>query len=120
MAATIADYAVLSDNTVTLQIGSDIDHTFPFTLPSNLNPGAKAVMTLRMEADDPSSLKWQMDVNGTVIMTFTHSIDRFCSIQEVFGSSILKTGSNNATVKVLSGSGDLKVSDIVLHFQANI
>jgi hypothetical protein len=120
MAATVGDYAVLADGKVTLKIGGDIDHTYPFTLPSNLNRDQKAVMTLQMEAEKPSSLKWQMDVNGTVIMTFTHSIDRFCSIQEVFGAGILKAGANNATVKVLSGGGNLEVSDIVLHFQANV
>jgi hypothetical protein len=120
MAATVADYAVLSDSIVTLEIGHDIDHTFPFTLPSNLNRDLSAVMTLQMEAEKPSSLKWQMDVNGTVIMTFTHSTDRFCAIQEVFGAGILKVGANNATVKVLSGSGQLKVSDIVALFQVNV
>ena len=35
--ATIADYAVLSDGTVTLKIGGDIDHTFSFSLPANLS-----------------------------------------------------------------------------------
>ena len=118
--ATVGDYAVLADGTVTLEIGGDIDRTYPFSLPSNLNRDLSAVMTLRMEAEKPSSLKWQMDVNGTVIMTFTHSTDRFCSIQEVFGASILQPGNNNATVKVLSGSGNLDVSDIVVHFQANV
>jgi len=118
--ATVGDYAVLADTKVTLQIGGDIDHTYPFSLPSNLNRDFSAVMTLQMEAEKPSGLKWQMDVNGTVILTLTHNTDRFCAIQEVFGAGILQPGNNNATVKVLSGIGRLEVSDLVVHFQVNV
>lgn len=117
---TISDYVVLADGQTALKIGGDIDQTFNFTVPSNVNRNQQAVLTLQMEAENPSALKWKMDINGTDVMSFTHGQDRFCAIQEVFGGIHLNSGANTATVRVISGGGTLKVSDIVVHFQANI
>ena len=119
--ATISDYSVLSDGTVTLKIGSDIDHSFPFSLPANLSVGSRAILGWRFEAEsNPNNLKWKVDINGTDIASFTHNSDRFCSLHEVVSGNILKQGSNTATVRVLGGSGQIKVSDLVLHFQATV
>jgi hypothetical protein len=79
------------------------------------------VLAWRFEAEsNPNNLKWKFDVNGTEVANFTHGSDRFCSLHEVVSGNILKVGSNTATVKVLSGSGQIKVSDVVLHFQATV
>jgi hypothetical protein len=119
--ATISDYAVLSDGTVTLKIGGDIDHTFAFSLPANLSVASSSVLAWRFEAEsNPNNLKWKFDINGTDVISFTHNSDRFCSLHEVVAGNILKVGSNTATVRVLSGSGQIRVSDAVLHFQATV
>ena len=119
--ATIGDYAVLSDGTVTLRIGGDIDNTFSFSLPTNLSVASSSVLSWRFEAENnPDNLKWKFDINGTDVVSFTHNSDRFCSLHEVVGGNILKQGSNTATVRVLSGQGQIKVSDVVLQFQATV
>lgn len=51
--ATVSDYAVVADGTTTLEIGGDIDETFTFSVPSNVNLGEKAVATWRLEAEGP-------------------------------------------------------------------
>ena len=118
--ATVADYVTFGDDVVTLQVGSDIDNTFNISLPTNLNRDSNAIMTLKMEAESPKNLQWNAAVNGTELFNLTHNQDRFGAVQEVFSGSILKAGNNTVTVKVLGGSGRLKVSDFALHHQVNV
>jgi hypothetical protein len=118
---TIGDYVMLQDQPVSLKIGGDIDHTFPFTIPNNINKSQYAILTLQLQADgNPHNLQWKIDINGEQVQSLTHDTFTFTAIQEVFRSEILNSGSNNATVTVLGGTGNLKVSDIVIHFQANV
>jgi hypothetical protein len=120
----VADYVILNDNPKTLQIGGDIDETYTFSLPSNLinSAGAtnRAFITVQLEVEVPNALKWKMEINGTEILNLTHNLDRFGTLQEVFGAQFLKTGSNSAKVQVVSGQGRLELADIVLHFQVEV
>src|SRR5262245_2918702 len=117
----VGDYAILADGQVSLKIGGDIDHDFPFTLPNTTSLTARAVLSMQMEAEGPpSNLKWSFSINGTKVGAYTHSKDRFGVIQEVVSTGILKTGANTAKVLVESGSGTLKVSDMVLQYQNNV
>jgi hypothetical protein len=120
--ATIGDYVVLSDSQVVLHSGGDIDHDFPFSIPNNIDKDQQSILTLQFQADsNPNNLQWKMNVNGTQVASFTHNAFVFTAIQEVFGSGILNTGANNkVTVTVLGGTGNVKVSDMVIHFQANV
>ena len=121
MAATVGDYVVVSDNVKTMRIGGDIDETYSFSLPANLNRDARAVATWQFEADDdPDGLKWKLEINGSAIASYSHSSDRFCALQEVFAGSVLNVGANSARVTVLGGGGQIKFSDFVIHFQVNV
>lgn len=119
--ATVSDYAVVSDGTTTLQIGGDVDQTFTFSVPANVNLGQRAVATWRLEAEGPpQNLAWNLRINGTEVVGFTHGQDRFAALQEVFQGSILRAGSNDATVTVTAGTGRIEISDIVIHFQVEV
>ena len=100
--------------------GGDIDRSFDFTVPSNATLSGRAILRFMLEAEsNPSNLKWKIDVNGTQVYNATHNSDRFAAVQEVFDASTLRHGSNRLTATVTSGSGTIKVSDIVIDFQAN-
>jgi hypothetical protein len=117
---TVSDYVVLADSQTTLQVGGDIDQNYSFSVPGNLNPANLAVATWQLEVENPSDLNWEMRINNTLITNFTHSRDRFGAVQEVFAGSVLRTGSNQAAVRVLGGGGRIKLSDLVIHFQVNV
>ena len=118
---TVSDYAVVADGTTTLQTGADIDQTYTFSVPSNVNRGQRAVATWRLEVEGPPrSLAWNLSINGTQLVGFTHSSDRFAALQEVFEGSTLQAGNNNATVAITGGTGRIEFSDFVVHFQVDV
>lgn len=120
--ATVSDYAVVSDGVTALQIGGDVDQTFPFAVPDNAILGERAVVSFMLEADRaPQNLSWRMEINGTQVIGPTHNEDRFtAALQEVFQGAILRVGTNNVTVRVTGGTGRIRVSDIVIHFQVEV
>jgi hypothetical protein len=90
---TIGDYVMLQDQPVSLKIGGDIDHTFPFTIPNNINKSQYAILTLQLQADgNPHNLQWKIDINGEQVQSLTHDTFTFTAIQEVFRSEILNSG----------------------------
>ena len=116
----VADYSIVSDGNVDLKIGGDIDRTFDFNIPTTAVLNQSAILSFQLDTGTggtPSGLKWRADINGTKIGGWTHNARDFCAVQEVFGGSVLKKGSNSATVTVESGTGTLRVSDIVVWFQ---
>ena len=120
---TVSDYAVVSDGVTVLEIGGDIDQIFTFAVPGNVNLGERAMATLMLAAvRSPQDLSWELQINDRQVITRTHNEERFdAALQEVFQSrSILRVGSNTATVRVTGGTGRIRVSDIVIHFQVDV
>ena len=112
---------MVADGTSTLQIGGDIDQTYTFSVPSNINTAQSAIATWRFEAEgSPQNLAWNIAVNGTQLASFTHSSDRFAALQEVFSGSVLQSGNNTATVTVTGGQGRIRFSDFVVHYQVTV
>jgi hypothetical protein len=120
MPTTVSDYVVVADGTTTLQTGGNIEQRYTFEVPSTLRPAENAIATWRLEAEDPQGLAWNLKINGTQVVAFTHNSDRFAALQEVIGASILKVGTNNATVQVTGGNGRIDFSDFVIHFRARV
>lgn len=118
---TVSDYVVVADSTSTLEIGGDIDASYTFSVPSNIDTTKSAIATWRLEAENsPDNLAWNLAVNGTQVVSFTHGADRFAGLQEVFSGSVLQSGSNSATVTVTGGDGRIRFSDFVVHFQVTV
>jgi hypothetical protein len=119
--ANASDYVVVRDNQITLELGADIDETFGFTIPANVDQGERAVITWRFEAEgSPNNLAWNMDLNGTSVISLTHSQDRFAALQEVVPGSALNVGDNDLTVTVTGGTGRIDISDIVVHYRVDV
>jgi len=100
-----------------------------FRVPSNVNRGQQAVATWQFEAEGlqpggegpPNNLEWNLTVNGKQLVHFTHHINRFNALQEVFPGSVLRAGDNNeATVQIIRGTGRIKFSDFVIFIQVDI
>jgi len=119
---TVSDYVIVSNPQTTLETGADIDVTFPFSLPNNVDTGRSAIATWLLDVDNPEDLRWTMTINNDTdpIFEFTHGVSRLGAFQEVFGGSILNAGDNEVTVRVLSGGGQLRISDFAIHFQVDI
>jgi hypothetical protein len=119
--ATISDYVVLANDPVTLRAGGEASRSLPFAIPNTASIGSASILSWQFEAEaSPNNLKWQFDVNGRGVASFTHNADRFCAIQEVMGSNVLKHGNNVGTIRLLSGEGQIKLSAVVVHYQANV
>jgi hypothetical protein len=119
---TVSDYVVVSDGVTALEIGGDIDQTFPFAVRGNAYLSERAMATLILAAvRSPQDLSWTLQINDTEVITRTHNEDRFdAALQEVFRGSVLRVGNNTATVRVTGGTGRIRVSDIVIHFQVRV
>lgn len=118
---TVGDYVAFGDGVVTLKIGGDLDHTYTFSIPGNVNRDQVAILTWKFEADaNPDNLAWNWKLNGAQVANFTHGTDRFCSLQEIVAGTSLVAGSNNLTATVTAGRGQIKLSDIAVHFQVNV
>ncbi|HSL08792.1 MAG TPA: hypothetical protein VK887_12580 [Pseudonocardiaceae bacterium] len=119
---TVSDYVVVDDRGAVLEIGGDVDETFPFAVRGNADLGERAMATLMLRADrSPQNLSWTLQINDAEVITRTHNEDRFdAALQEVFQGSVLRVGNNTATVRVTGGTGRIRVSDIVIHFQVRV
>jgi hypothetical protein len=119
---TVSDYVVVDDRGAVLETGGDADETFPFAVRGNADLGELAMATLMLRADrSPQDLSWTLQINDAEVITRTHNEDRFdAALQEVFQGSVLRAGNNTATVRVTGGTGRIRVSDIVIHFQVRV
>lgn len=118
--AIVSDY-VVTGGTATLEIGGDIDETFTFSIPANVNLNRNAVATWRFNAENsPNNLAWNLKINGTQIISFTHDQDQFCALQEPFAGSLLQVGDNDATMRVTGGTGRIKVEAIIIHYKVDV
>ena len=117
----IADYSVISDNKVALQIGGDIDHDFNFTLPVGAHLGSRSVLAFMLDTkSDPDDLRFHVEINGTNVFNARFNSDVFQPLHEVIGANVLRHGTNNINFVVDSGDGVAEISDVVLWWQRDI
>ena len=118
---TVADFVVVQDSQTTLEIGGDIDRSISFDVPDNLVVDRRALLMWRPEVEDPEALSWKIAINGTQFFDFTHGTHQIGGWDEVIDGDVLHSGPNNDfTATVLSGSGQIKFSDVVVHCQVQV
>ena len=124
---TASDYIIVSDEETRLESGGHRDHTFTFSVPANIGTSQRAVAIWQFEAEGlqpeakPQDLTWNLHVNGKQLVEFTHHLNRFNALQEVFpGSWLHPEEDNHAVVKIIGpGKGVIKFSAFVIHIQVN-
>ena len=85
---TVGNYVTFGDADVTLQIGSDIDNTYPpIRVDGTLDLGAAILGRW-----PPTTWRWRVAVNGAELRTYTNNGDQFGTIQETFGGRVLNDG----------------------------
>ena len=125
MAGTVADYVVVSDAPTDLKISGDIDKEFSFSIPSTAAVATQhSILSLMVNSTGAvNDLKANISINGVKVWGYGPTeTDLTRSFHEVVKTTenALKIGSNMLTVKVESGQGTFRVSDIVVWFQNNV
>ena len=106
-------------------LGGDIDRDFAIGLNTNANVGVRSVLSYEVDTVNPNSLQFRLEItngNGvtTTVRTSTTSSEVARVFQEVISENTLTLTGNTLKVTVLSGTGTLKISDIVLWYQRNL
>lgn len=118
----IADFLILdgADGFV-LRTGRDIDREIDFTVPSNTVLGARSVLTFTVDTNEAENLTLEFGLNNTGFRDL-YAAQMIFTNQRVFGANILKTGTraNEAFFRIRSGSGVLRIANVVLWFQADV
>lgn len=117
--ATIADFAVILDGAAALSRSGTNFVRKHFTLPDNTAGGQASVLMYRLEAEGANNLQYTITLNDTDVLTLVHSTDRFGTVHEVVGANVVHNGDNRFLAIVTAGGGTVKISDVVLLFQAS-
>ena len=122
--ARAADYDIISDAKVALKIGGDIDREFPIQL-AGASVDSRSILSFMVDTIGADNLKFRLNIiNGnnvnTEVGTYTTSSSDARTFQEVMNGNVLTASGNRLLVKVLSGTGTLEISDIVLWYLKNV
>ena len=117
----VASYDVINDAPISLAFGVDIDRAFPIQLGSGVDVGIRSVLSYQFGVTNPDDLKFQFTiVNGNGVRRDLTSPSIGSNIhrvfQEVVDANVLTPSGNKLVVTLISGSGTLELSDIVLWY----
>ena len=115
--AEVGDYVVLSDPTVSLSSGQEWEKDI--VLPTTAARRQKAILWFMLDTMNPNALKFHVEVDGTSVMSITTESTVARGYHEVIDYQ-LPPDVKTVKFKVDSGTGILKVSDIVLFFKNNV
>ena len=74
----------------------------------------------RVEVEEADDLRYKLTVNGQDVLTLTHNEERFGTIHEVINANVLRFGDNQFVALADDGEGIMKISDVVIYFQATV
>jgi hypothetical protein len=128
MAGTVADYIVLLDDPIDILINAHED--FEFNIPSSAFVGPDVegrtqdpilMLMVNYTGAAINDLKANASINDKNVWNYGPTDTELTRpFHEVVPAKLLKTGKNKLTVKVESGQGKLRVSDIVVWFQNKV
>lgn len=124
--ANAALYEVITDNIITLSrdAGGDKDFETTFDLPSSLQTSARSVLMISIRTfQNSQNLNLDVWINGEGPLLDSYSTfpvsDQFI-FQEVVPANLLKKGQNKIRMELINGSGDARISDVVLLYGVNL
>lgn len=110
-----AEYTTMQDDTLTLTEGGDIDKEIRFTVPG-VDTGEAANLAFRVDPSGDATLR--VRINGTTVLEQSFDTAPQRVWHENFSGSILQAGTNTLKVtKVGAGTGDLHLSDFIVHYK---
>lgn len=120
---TVADYTAIQDASLTLpKRNSDRDETLTFDAP-NVSIGRRPILAFRANPNGAVTLKMWLnktddDDDPVVDVEFADGPAR--SWHEIIASGLLTATGNTLKIARTAGPGKVIVSDIVMHFQADV
>ncbi len=118
---TIADYTVVRDSTFEIRTGGDIDYSTTFSISSGLSVNSRGILMYSVDPEsNASSLRLRIRINGKNIQETSFTGGTFRTLHEVLTGSTLKVGSNTIDFRITSGTGDLHIGNIVVHWQRSV
>lgn len=115
--ARVADYSIIADGWV---LERDKD-TIDFEVPSNIDAGSRSILGFMLLHDSEDEMSLTLRMNGTEVWEYNFSSGRrLRSFLEVIGAGIVKPGKNVFSFQSSGGYTMVKLSDIVVWWQANI
>lgn len=118
----IADYSVISDGSVTIQTGGDIDADFNLNLDNGVDLPSRSILSFVVAAQNgANNPQLRVSVNGAQQLNGTLPDGPFVtSLHELVNANVLQNGANNFEFAIVGGAGTLNISNVVLHYQRNI
>lgn len=116
----MADYVVISDASITLTKGGDIDQEIAFNIPNNARTAETSILTFRMETlSGASALQVQVEINGIQEWTYPVPLSgRNCfTVHEVLDANQLQEGDNLVKFTLIGTAGSMRVSDVYVLFR---
>lgn len=111
----VADYTVIADSWTQ---GGEIE----FNIPENFEPDNRCVHTFVLSADGLEDVQVTISLNGNQVFHWDFNDDHPPPqmFQEVIQTEIVRAGKNVFGFDFHTGPTALKVSDVVLWWQANV
>jgi len=118
----IADYAVISDNPVTIRNGGDIDHSFTFNLEAGFHRGSRSILAYVLYVDAGASpITYRVTINGSTQINHSLNESRVSTLHEVIGANVLNRVDNTIEFRITNGNpGTLQFMDVVLLYQRDV
>ena len=117
---TVATYHQLLDVEIDLAIGDDIDRTFTQNVPVAPVSGEGVVVTWVVRRKATGSVTYTVELNGTLLNTYTVTSADKVTVTETTSTSIAKQGDNELVFTVTGGTGTLGLGDVLLWTRVNV
>ena len=118
----IADFLILdgADGFV-LRTGRDIDREIHFSMPGNAVLGNRCILSFTVDTNEAERLTLEFGLNNVGYRDL-YAAQMLINNQRVFDANILKPGirANQAFFRIRGGSGNLRIANVVLWFQADV
>ena len=116
----VANYEFFSDVSFGLRIGGDIDRTLTQNIQNTPASGEGAVLFWKAWRTGSGSVTYQVFVNGELVSTPTVSQGDFTTLHENLGTSQIQPGSNEVRFVVESGTGTVRIGDVLILYRHDI
>jgi hypothetical protein len=111
----VADYTIITDSW-------NASFEIEFTIPESFEPGNRCVLTFMIATRGIEDVVVRMRLNGNEVWVWDFGEDDpppQC-FQEVIKTGVVRAGKNVLSFDPLTGPTALKLSDVVLWWQANV
>jgi hypothetical protein len=118
----VGSYTVIQDTIKSLPDNGDIDFTFATFSAPNLtaSPGNpdRPVLSYKVKPNSDDA-RIEIDLNGTIVESGTFADGPVRTVTEVLANGVLLAAGNTLTV-TNRGAGGLDISDLMIHYKANV